>query len=267
MSNITAPRYDGVFVWINSSHGDTMMAIALMDRVLEKYPDLLFFFGCWKSHAYLAFHLPINIMTFLAPEPGKNYYFNKYCPPNLAVFNAQMGLIPSEYKNHFLWKSEVFTWNMTMGRFGLPIEYKELEINLPYVETEVKDNAIFVENGISLSGHNDFFYDMDFISGKFPHLTFYCTADPKTSNSNVVDLSKYNLVYLQNVVKKCKAFIGKGSGPFFLTCTKESRNLPKALFGYKLEEKGYLWDKDYPVEYYDGDDNLVVEYLNKLNIG
>ena len=67
-------------------------------------------------------------------------------------------------------------------------------------------------------------------------------------------------------MKKCKAFIGKGSGPFFLTCTKESRNLPKALFGYKLEEFGYLWDKDYLAEYYDGDDNLVVEYLNKLNI-
>jgi hypothetical protein len=259
-------KYDGVFVWINASNGDTLMAISLMERVLEKYPNLLFFFGCWKAHAYLAEHLPINIMTFLAPKPGTNYYFNKYCPPNLVQFNAQIGLIPSEYKNYWLWKNEVFTWNSWMSRYGLSIEYDELEINLPYVETVVKENAIFLENGVSYSDQNDFSCDVEFISNHFPHLTFYCNSDPKTSNNNVVDLSKYNLIYLQNVLKKCKAFIGKGSGPFFLTCNKELRDLPKALFGYKLVEKGYLWDEDYPVEYYDGDDNLIVDYLNKLNI-
>ena len=254
-------KFDGIYIWINSSYGDTLLTIALLKKITDKYPDVSIFLGCWKSHAYLAEHLPVNLICFKPPKPGTNYFFNRYQPSGFLTYNSQVGLRPPHFSSKMHWKNMIFDWNKTVNFIRLTIDYKELEIDLPFVDVDVCENSIFVENGPAYSGHNDFNYDIDFISKKFPYMTFYCSADPKTENTNVVDLSKQNLIYLQNVIKKCKIFIGKGSGPFFLTCSKETKSMPKAVFGYKLEKFGTLWADDYPVDYFDGDNELVIEYL------
>ncbi len=255
-------NYNGIFVWINSSNGDTLLTTALLKRLTEKYPNISFFLGCWKTHAYLAEHLPINLMCFMPPEPGTNYFFHKFPPQGYIVYNAQVGIRPPHHNKKLHWRNVIADWNITLGFLKLSIDYKELEVELPFLEVDVCENSVFIENGPAYSGHNDFDYDIDYISNKFPHMTFYCSSDPKTKNKNVVDLSKQNLIYLQNVIKKCKIFLGKGSGPFFLTCNKESKLIPKAVFGYKLQEFGTLWADDYPVDYFDGDNNLVIDYLH-----
>ena len=255
--------YVGLFIWNNASMGDVLITVALIDKLLKKYNNLTITLGCWKKFIYLADHLPINIMGFV-PVPGvENYYFNKFIPKHFFDFNSQFGAIPYVGKK-FQWKYAIENFNIELSQSELFLEYEELEIELPDLNINVPENTIFIENGESYSGHNDFFVNVDYISLKFPEYKFYCTSDPKSNNPNVIDLSNKNAIYLQSVQRKAKAIIGKGSGPFILSFNKDCRDTPKALFGFKTEEFSKLWDENAPIEYFEGTDEAVVQFIQTL---
>lgn len=263
MNQENPQTYVGIFMWNNASMGDILMSIALIDRLLNKYGDIVITLGCWKKFIYLADHLPINIMGFVENPNVDTYYFNMFTPKNYFSFNSQFGAIPYVGKK-FQWKYAIENFNMELSQSKLRLEYEELEIELPDLNIDVSENTIFVENGISYSGHNDYFANIDYISLKFPNYKFYCTSDPKTDNPNVVDLSNKNAIYLQSVQRKAKAIIGKGSGPFILSFNKDCRKTPKALFGFKQKEFGKLWDDNANIEYFDGSDEEVVNFIKSL---
>ena len=263
MDELEKEIYVGLFIWNNASMGDVLITVALIDKLLKKYNNLTITLGCWKKFIYLADHLPINIMGFV-PVPGvENYYFNKFIPKHFFDFNSQFGAIPYVGKK-FQWKYAIENFNIELSQSELCLEYEELEIELPDLNINVPENTIFIENGESYSGHNDFFVNVDYISLKFPEYKFYCTSDPKSNNPNVIDLSNKNAIYLQSVQRKAKAIIGKGSGPFILSFNKDCRDTPKALFGFKTEEFSKLWDENAPIEYFEGTDEAVVQFIQTL---
>jgi hypothetical protein len=257
--------YNGLFMWNNSAMGDTLLSIALIDKLLKKYPGLNITLGCWKKLSYLAEHLPINVYGFSPVEGVDNYFFNSFTPHRHFHINTQFGVLPHVGKT-FQWKYAIENLNLYFKDSPFNLEYDEPLVELPDLNVDVKPNSVFVENGKSFSGHNDFYYNLDLISKAFPELTFYSTANETTQNPNVISLLDKNSIYLQSVQRKCKAILGKGSGPFILSFNKDCVNTPKALFGFKLEEFKKYWDEDCDISYFAGDDNLVIEYLKKLNI-
>jgi hypothetical protein len=256
-------NFNGIFIWNNASMGDVLLSIALIDRAMKKYPDLSFILGCWKRFSYLADHLPISVLGFTPLKGIDNYFFNAYCPINYYSFNSQFGMMPHAGKK-FQWKFAIENFNNATSGSIVHLEYEELEIELKDLDIDIPENAIFVENGPSYSGHNDFYVNIDLISSKFPQFKFYCTSKTNTYNSNVIDMSDENAIYLQSVQRKCKAILGKGSGPFILSFNKDCRKTPKALFGFKVEEFGKLWDNDAAIEYFSGTDESVERFLDKI---
>ncbi len=263
MDKLEQEMYVGLFIWNNASMGDALITVALIDKLLKKYDSLIITLGCWKRFTYLADHLPINTMGFVTVPTIDNFYFNKFTPRHYFDFNSQFGALPYVGKK-FQWKYAIENFNIELSQSELFLDYEELEIELPDLDIDVPENTIFIENGESFSGHNDFFVNVDYISLKFPNYKFYCASDPKTDNPNVIDLSNKNAIYLQSVQRKAKAIIGKGSGPFILSFNKDCRETPKGLFGFKTDEFGKLWDENATIEYFDGTDQAVVRFIDSL---
>lgn len=263
MDKLEQEMYVGLFIWNNASMGDVLITVALIDKLLKKYDSLIITLGCWKRFTYLADHLPINTMGFVSVPTIDNFYFNKFTPRHYFDFNSQFGALPYVGKK-FQWKYAIENFNIELSQSELFLDYEELEIELPDLDIDVPENTIFIENGESFSGHNDFFVNVDYISLKFPNYKFYCASDPKTGNPNVIDLSNKNAIYLQSVQRKAKAIIGKGSGPFILSFNKDCRETPKGLFGFKTDEFGKLWDENANIEYFDGTDQAVVRFIDSL---
>jgi hypothetical protein len=166
----------------------------------------------------------------------------------------------------FTWKNVIENFNRQAAKYDLSLhlEQKEMQIRFPEVPLDepVRQNAVMVENGRTRGNPNFFNYDINMYASEFPHLNFYCIGKPNSNLPNVIDCSNRNLIYLQNIIKHCKLFIGKGSGPAFITCIEECKNMPKALFGFNFPRFQHVWDKNNNFRYYDGHESFVRAWLD-----
>jgi len=271
-----------LYLWCNQSFGDTLVAIPLVERLLEKYGDEIdIVFGCYKTHAYLLDHLPIRFITLdISDEPihrNNDGIFLSFCPPGfLPIFTVQ-----GQYKDYdfvfgysFIWQNVIENFNRQARQYNLPLHLEEIEmeVRLPNIELDepVRPNAVLAECGISRGGQNFFQFDMNLYASQFPHLNFYCIGKPNSDLPNIIDCSDKDFIYIQNIAKHCKIFIGKGSGPFFLTCINECKDMPRAVFGYDFPRFQSLWDRSNNVRYYDGHHSFVHDWIryqcNRLNL-
>lgn len=237
-----------LFLWVNQSNGDTLATIPIVENLLNKYQDLDIVFGCWEHHSYLLQHFPIKLMPFKYNlDLGRSLRFDLYTPDFYTPISLWLGNYPNEIGTNFFWKNCILNFNNQCRdkKVDLSLEY-DLPgfINLPNVDVNVNSNSIMVENGLPDTNPNYFFFDINAIADQNPKLTFYCMGKTNSNLPNVVDLSIYNLIVIQNVLKKCKMFIGRGSGPCFLTAHEMCKDMIKGLFGFDYKSNGKIWNPD-----------------------
>jgi hypothetical protein len=262
-----------LYLWCNQSFGDSLITVPLVERLIEKYgKNLDIVLGCYKTHAYLFMHFPIKILYFdLSDEPihrNNDNIFYYSCPADyVPIFTVQ-----GQFKDYEFDFGYSFTWQNIIKNFNrqakfyklsLHLEEEEMQIRLPSVELDepIRKNAVMVENGRTRGNPNKFHFDMNLFATEFPHLNFYCIGKPDSDLPNIIDCSSKDLIYLQSIVKQCDLFMGKGSGPFFITCVDECKEMPKAVFGFNFPRFQYIWDKNSNLRYYEGDNFFVRQWL------
>lgn len=256
-----------LFMWINQSNGDSLAAIPVVENFIKKYPEVDVTFGCWKHHSYLFQHLPVKILEFAYDMRfGRSMKFDWYTPDNHIPIYLWLGNYPDEVKG-LHWKNCILNFNNQCKDKNL--DYKldydcEGYINLPNLDVSVEKNSILVENGIPDTNSNRFYFDIPYLAAKYTHISFYCTGNTNCSLPNVYDLSRYNLIVVQNVLKKCKMFIGRGSGPAFLTTHEDCKNLVKCIFGEYVDTFGKIWDPNDPNWHYsEGSTEAIVKFIEE----
>ena len=253
-----------LFLWCNMGFGDTIVMIPIINKILEKYSDVKITVGVFKHHAYLFEHLPVNIVPVDLHYMVRYIPFDIYMPELHIPINIWAGKRP-ETGNKFWWKTFVDIFNMECKdqKLNYFLEYgdKWAEIQLPYYDVQVQKNAIFVENSVCISGQNDFEMDVNSFAHLFPELNFYCTTKPNSISSNIFYDENNSLIDHQNILRKCKGFIGKGSGPSHLTYLHSLENMPKAMFGYKLNEHRIIWDENYNYQYFEGNHQSIIDFI------
>ena len=258
-----------LFLWINQSNGDTLSAIPLVFKLKEKYPDTEIVFGCFSQQSYLVEHLPINEIVAVNTPDHNRIDFSPFCPQGFTPICLWLGQYTDTYAHN--WENTILVFNRKCeeNNIDIRLEVDEYpEIFLPKFDVDVVENAVWIENGWSRSGHNFTNFDIDKISTTFPKLNFYTTGPTNSSRPNVFDMSDKNLIYHANINKKCKYIIGKGSGPFFTSFSNENVGKHKIVVGYN---KNYakFWDTSDPkMIYLDTEIDLIkfIEILEKDNM-
>lgn len=245
-------------------YGDTIVMIPIINKVLEKYKDVKITVGCFKHHAYLFEHLPVHIIGIDLHFMIRYHPFDLYMPDYCHSIYIWAGK-RKETDMKFWWKNFVDIFNIECKERNLDycLEYgnKWGEIQLPIYDVDVKENAVFVENGSCISGQNDFEMNINCFAHLFPEINFYCTAKPEQITENIFFNPDNTLIDHQNILRKCKGFIGKGSGPSHLNYLHCLDLMPKALFGYKLEEHNIVWDETFNYQYFEGSHDAIVDFI------
>lgn len=255
-----------LFIWNNQSFGDALTMIPVIEYIKEKYPNVKFKIGCYKKQAYIYEHLTNDIETI-----NQNYEFCSYrkyfwshirekCPddyipihPWLGNYNFTVHSLENQIKS--------FNYQFEEKKVPLKIDFNiPPYINLPFRDIKVRPNAIYIENGPTISGHGQFFHDIEKYALFFPKLNFYTTYDSKCKLKNVVNCFNCDLIDLQNISNKCKLFIGKGSGPFITTFTRENESKLKIL-----SDNRPFWDLDKPNTIELNDEKLIIEQIRIIN--
>jgi hypothetical protein len=259
-----------LFLWVNQSNGDSLGTIPVIENFIKKYPNVEITFGCWEHHSYLFQHFPIKILKFgYDYRLGRSLRFDWYTPEDHIPIYLWLGNYPNELGNNFHWKNCIINFNNQCRDKNLDfkLDYDcPGYINLPNVEVSISNNSILVENGPPDTNSNRFHFDIMQIASKFPDISFYCTGNTNCSLPNVFDLSMHNLIIVQNVLKKCKMFIGRGSGPAFLTAHEDCKNLVKGIFG-DYSVFGKIWDPNDKNWYYnEGSTEAIIKFIeDKFN--
>ena len=128
---------------------------------------------------------------------------------------------------------------------------------------------VYLENGVTRSGHGRYEFDVTTLGTLHPNVQFFCTAKPPVSAwpANVVDCSIIDLVSLSKLSERCRAIVGKGSGPFFCTFTEANRTKPRCVMGYETlaPHKGPFWPYDGQNTVYLKDGNQLHRFLKELS--
>jgi len=251
-----------LFLWLNWHAGDLVLCRPLVRRILSLH-DVQIAWGCWKNQAYIIEDLPVRVIADPRDDPreGARPSLMHLCPPGHAPIYLWIGCYPDTLFHH--WEIMVELYNRQIQSHGLPklmISPRFVPmVDFPPVDVSVADNAVFVENGATRSGHSDFEFDMGFLGAAFPGLVFYCTAKPAEQASNLVDCSALNLRELSSVSARCTAIAGKGSGPFCSTLIETNRYKPRAIMRYHPFNAGQtLWDyPGNPMQYLETQEELV----------
>ena len=253
-----------LFIWCNMGFGDTLVMIPIINKVIEKYPDLKITVGVFKHHAYLFNHLPVDIVSVDLHFMVRYIPFDIYMPEFHHSICMWAGKRPPTMLS-WRWKTfvDVFNIECQEKKLNYFLEYGEkwAEIQLPVYDIHVEPNSIFVENGDCISHQNDFQLDLSNFAHLYPDLNFYCTAKPEITLNNVFYNSNNTLIDHQNILRKCKGFIGKGSGPSHLNYLYELDLMPKGLFGYKLDVQKIIWDENFNYQYFDGNHNEIISFI------
>jgi len=262
-----------LILWINQSNGDTLGAIPLIEAIKNQYPSVELKFACYKEQAYLLQHLPVEIV----PIDGdyKNMYLRSM--PNYFLTRMKSsideGFVPIHlwlglYAFKHTWQNQVKTFNNQCKEKNIDISIDDTKfgfIELPHLDIEVKDKAIYVENSETVSGQTNFYFDLYKFSLMFPKLNFYTVGSVNFKSKNVFDCSKMSLIELSNVSRKCKVILGKGSGPFFSTLCEENSNKTKALVGLKEAWKYKFWNENDDNTFLIDSEKQVIEILRGIN--
>jgi hypothetical protein len=239
-------KNNNLFIWINQSNGDTLGIIPVLELLFATYPDVKVRFACYEDQAYLVEHLPLEVFPIKGNYkyiPERETFFNKIDPSiydNFTTIHLWGGLYKYEHK----WIDQVKTFNNQCKEKNIDFYLNENSdgfIELPEYLVDVKNRAVYVENGYTVSGHSNFSFDMYKLSIMFPRINFYTTYSSNYKASNIVDCSNMNLIQLANVSKKCELIVGKGSGPFMCTFSKANKDKPKYLLGFIYSHA--LWNK------------------------
>jgi hypothetical protein len=235
-----------LFLWLNQGNGDLLLTIPVLELLLESYPDVDVKFACYESQAYFLEHLPIEVIPVqgnFMDIPSRENFFKKI-DPKLYEGYIPMQLWGGLYNHNLAWKDQVKTFNNQCKENNLDIYLDDSQlrfVELPKVDVEVVDKAVYLENGFTVSGHSFFHFDVYKLSLMFPRLNFYTTFPVNFVAKNVYDCSKMNLIELSNVSKKCCLMLGKGSAPYVCTLSEANKDKEKYLFGFRYEFK--KWDE------------------------
>lgn len=252
-----------LFLWINQSNGDILSSIPLVEKIKEKYPETSIIFGCFAQQSYLIEHLPVTVLKVDTPDNNR-IDFSPFCPSGYTSICLWLGQYRDTYAHN--WENTILVFNRQCKEksIDMSLEIDEYpEVKLPNIEVDVVENAVWIENGWSRSGHNFTNFNIDKLAANFTKLNFYTTAPTNSSRSNVYDMSDKNLIYHANISKKCKYIIGKGSGPFFTSFTKENNNKYKIVVGYN-ENYAKFWNVDDPKMVYLKNENDLIDLLRIL---
>ena len=253
-----------LLLYITFSNGDTLSCIPLIEKIKIKYPDVNLVFCCFSSHKYLIEHLDLPIITL---DCDYTYYKHfpdftqsrilEICPKDLIPINLWCGT----YNFGHSWSNQIKVFNMQCKEKNLDLFLDEEDfgyINLPNLDLDVRENAVYIENGINLSNQSDFNFNIYKLSIMFPRVNFYLTSSTPYKSKNIFSSENKNLIYLANLSKKCKMIIGKGSGPFFCTLNYDNKDKIKALFGLKEE-----WTKDNFKFWEPKNDKILLRYTEQ----
>jgi hypothetical protein len=239
-----------LFIWINQSNGDTLGIIPVLELLFKTYPDVKVRFACYEDQAYLVEHLPMELFPIKGNYrniPQRVNFFEKIDPSFYEGFTT-IHLWGGLYKFKHNWVDQVQTFNNQCKEKNLDLfldESKSGFIELPNVEIDVKEKSVFVENGVTISGHSNYSFDMYKLSLMFPKTNFYITSAVNFTARNIIDCSKSNLIELANISKKCELIIGKGSGPFM--CTYSHTNKDKGLYLMGFWHEFAQWNDEFKV--------------------
>lgn len=134
--------------------------------------------------------------------------------------------------------THVTSYNRQAEPLGLPLLDPQGEVpDIAFAQgpnpTDVA--GVLVENGPVLSGQQtqDLAPFIGFLADSFRGTVFYCTAPPSRGcPSNVVDVSRRNLIEISALSTICKAMVARLSGPFVSTLVDVNRGrLPRLVLG------------------------------------
>jgi hypothetical protein len=236
----------------NSFHaGDVLLTKLLIIALREKYPDLQITLECRERYRYLWEDLTIPVMAY----EGSNHFTTiptPNCPHEAVFLNMWFGVYYDILSTYDLtYANSVHTFNRQMQQNDLDGIYRLSLPQSPPVLTfyakpklpfQIKKNSVFIENGKTFSGQNvcpinEYLEDISIL---FSELTFYCSAPPPLTTSNLIDCSNCNLIQLSEISNYCKALITIGSGANAATYTENNRFKPRCLVGMNFPVK--IWD-------------------------
>jgi hypothetical protein len=227
-----------LFLWVNQSNGDTLGIIPVLELLFEKYPETNVRFACYEDQAYLLNHFPLEVFPIKGNYrdiPSRVNFFEKINPQFYEGYTP-IHLWGGLYNFQHIWKNQVKTFNNQCKENNINLFLDDSSpgyIELPIIDIDVRERAIYVENGHTVSGHSFFNFDMYKLSLMFPKTNFYITYPVNFSANNIIDCSKMNLIELANVSKKCEIILGKGSGPFMCTYNEINKDKSKYLFQFR----------------------------------
>jgi hypothetical protein len=267
--NFSINTKNKIFIWNNQGYGDSLTMIPIVEQLIEKYSDVQITMGLFEHHSYLFRHLPVKIIEIDYFKVFRSVNFDVWMPEDhksICMWICKY-YKSNEYSYH--WKTVVEIANLEFKKRNLHYRIDEgdkwAEINLPKIQTNIPKNSIYIENGPACSGQNNFNIIVSNIAAKFPQFNFICSAKPDIDLSNIDYDDKRSMIDHQNIIRNenCLGFLGKGSGIFHLTHLYELEKKPKALFGYDLENFKIPWDSNYKCEFYDGNHQEMINFINK----
>ncbi len=119
-----------LFIWCNMGFGDTLVMIPIINKVIEKYPDLKITVGVFKHHAYLFNHLPVDIVSV------DLHFMVRYIP-----FDIYM---PEFHHSICMWAGKrpptmlSWRWKTFVDVFNIECQEKKLNYFLEYGENGLK---------------------------------------------------------------------------------------------------------------------------------
>ena len=264
-----------LLLWINQSNGDTLGCIPIVEAIKKQFPEVNVKFACFHDQAYLMKHLPIEVIS--APGNYKNLsmrhnanYFLNLIKSSILQDDILIHLWGGPYGYKHTWQNEVKIFNNQCKEKNINLVLDDSVfgyIELPIVDVNVKDNAVYVESCQPVSGQTNFQYDMYKLGLMFPRINFYTVGSINFSSNNVHDCSKKSLIELSSISRKCKLILGKGSGPFFCTLNEENKDKTKALIGLMGDWKYKFWNENDHNTLLLDDEQEMYELLRPINRG
>ena len=241
-----------LLLWINQSNGDTLGAITVIKALIEQYPNVTIKFACFYDQAYLAQHLPIEVIPVqgnyknLVMRTRPNYFFDKI------KHLVDEGYIPIHlwlgvYAYNYTWQNQVKAFNNQCKENNVDITLDDSKfgyIELPCVDVQVEKNAVLVENCPTVSGQTHYEFDMYKLSLMFPNVNFYTVGTINFEAKNIIDCSKSSLIEISSISRKCKLILGKGSGPFCSTFNEENLSKKKVMMNLLEGWRFRYWNEN-----------------------
>ncbi len=227
-----------LYAWSAGGSRDIMLNKPLLAEVLDKY-EVRVIWGCNIDHAPLLEDLDLEVLAVADSGPE----LQRYCPEGFRPFALAS---PADDNSRPLWSELVGSFNERASAIGFPMPLTANltpMIDLPPVDIEIGPDAIYVERGCDHALGLGVI-DLEFLSGMFRGLNFYCATPPGFAAHNVIDCSEHDNISLSTISNQCDAIVGTGGEQFICTLTEANRFKQRALVQEGQDVSTY-WG-DYP---------------------